>query len=279
MSWVLTPAMVRLRAEVDAIAPGRDRRSDGSIGDQSHASGVSGHNPDETGNSEYRDSDRVNEVRAIDLDQDLRRSGLSMEDVVQHLVRRCRSGAERRLAYVIYRRRIWGDGAGWREQPYSGANPHDQHCHVSGRPAGDGDTSSYHLADLVQGAQGDEEDDEMTPAEKWVQHVMNYRLEALRANRAVIKIPARADLGKAYKAFTEPNNLAVALAVLAARDEGLDQAAVLARVEQLAAAETARDEALRELVEQGVSGQLDAAAVVARMGELLAAAPAATGTA
>jgi len=155
MTWVLTPAMRRLRAEVDAIAPQRDRSSDGSIGDQAHASGASGHNPDETGRAEYTDSDRVNEVRAIDLDGDLRTPGLTMEDIVQQLVRRCRTGAERRLAYIIYRRRIWGDGAGWREQPYYGANPHDQHAHVSGRPAGDEDTSSYHLAELAQGKEDD----------------------------------------------------------------------------------------------------------------------------
>ena len=55
------------------------------------------------------------------------------------------------------------------------------------------------------------QEDDMTPGESWVLHVMNYRLEAIRANRAVIKVPARTDLGAGYTAFEEPNLLAVAL--------------------------------------------------------------------
>ena len=64
-------------------------------------------------------------------------------------------------------------------------------------------------------ALGDTEDD-MTPAEKWTLHVMNWRLEAIKANRATIKVPARADLAgdveQAKTGFEEPNLLAVAVA-------------------------------------------------------------------
>jgi hypothetical protein len=151
MGWTLTLAIRQLISEVNAIAPNRDRSSDGTVGDLRHQQSPSGHNPDETGNSEYHDSDSIDEVRACDLDADLRRPGLSMEDIVRYLVGRCRSGAERqRIAYIIYRRRIWGYWSGYRQEPYDGANPHTAHAHVSGRPSGDADGRPYGLARLLE---------------------------------------------------------------------------------------------------------------------------------
>ncbi len=89
-SWILVPCLAELRSEFDEIAPGRDRSSDGSIGDPAHADRSSDHNPDETGNVPIRDADKVNEVHALDVDADLRTPGLSMETVVQLLLFRCR---------------------------------------------------------------------------------------------------------------------------------------------------------------------------------------------
>jgi hypothetical protein len=146
-AWELIDALERLRAEFNAIAPGRDKRSDGSVGDAAHADSESDHNPDETGNVPIRDADRVNEVHAIDVDADLRVPGLDMEDVVQFLLRRIRSGAETRLRYIIYRRRIWSLSNGWRQQAYTGRNPHDEHAHFSGsyESAREASTASWHL--------------------------------------------------------------------------------------------------------------------------------------
>jgi hypothetical protein len=62
----------------------------------------------------------------------------------------------------------------------------------------------------------EDDEDMLTPGEKWALHVINYRTEAQRANRTTINIPARLDLGEQYVAFTEPNYLAIALADLAA---------------------------------------------------------------
>ena len=70
------------------------------------------------------------------------------------------------------------------------------------------------------------EDDEMTNGEKWTLHVINYRTEGLKANRATINIPARPDLGPEYKAITETNGLAVALAALSAQLPGAGAGAV-----------------------------------------------------
>jgi len=149
-SWILVPCLVKLRSEVNAIAPNRDKSSDGSVGDASHQGNQSDHNPDETGNVPIHDADRTNEVHAIDVDVDLRTPGLTMENVVQHLLTRCRSGAEKRLRYIIFNRRIWSADAGWRQQKYTGTSPHDHHAHFSSsyETKLEASTASWHLEDI-----------------------------------------------------------------------------------------------------------------------------------
>jgi len=148
--WVLIPCLRALFAEFDRIAPSRDRASDGSIGDAAHQSTVSDHNPDETGAVPIHDADHVNEVHAIDVDNNLRESDLTMEKVVQFLLGRCRSGAEKRLRYIIYNRRIWSASNGWRRQNYTGSNAHDHHAHFSSSytSAHEASTASWHLEDV-----------------------------------------------------------------------------------------------------------------------------------
>ncbi|MCY1141388.1 hypothetical protein OWR29_25600 [Actinoplanes sp. Pm04-4] len=149
-SWILVPCLVKLRSDFNAIAPNRDRSSDGSVGDLAHQNSQSDHNPDETGNVPIRDPDKVNEVHAIDVDVDLRVPGLSMENVVQFLLTRCRSGAEKRLRYIIYNRRIWQASNGWRQKPYTGPNAHDHHGHFSASYEShlEASTASWHLEDI-----------------------------------------------------------------------------------------------------------------------------------
>ena len=45
-SWILVPCLVSLRSEFNKLAPGRDKASDGSIGDTAHQQESSDHNPD-----------------------------------------------------------------------------------------------------------------------------------------------------------------------------------------------------------------------------------------
>ncbi|HYD28889.1 hypothetical protein [Brevundimonas sp.] len=127
----LVSCLRQLWNEFDDIAPNRDRRSDGWIGDAAHAGSSSDHNPDETGKVPIRDADKINEVHALDVDKDLNVPGLDMERVVQFLLTRCRNGTERRLRYIIWNRRIWEASNGWRQRTYTGANAHDQHGHFS----------------------------------------------------------------------------------------------------------------------------------------------------
>ncbi|MDR6322899.1 hypothetical protein [Actinoplanes couchii] len=144
------PSLVQLRAELNRIAPGRDKTSDGTIGDTAHQGRVSDHNDDEVGRVPIRDADSKHEVHAIDLDVDLRESDLTMEKVVQHVVGRCRSGAEKRLRYVIYNRRIWEASNGWKQRAYSGDNAHTQHAHFSAsyETKLEASTVSWHLEDI-----------------------------------------------------------------------------------------------------------------------------------
>lgn len=144
MAWVNVPASVSLVGEFNDIAPGRDKSSDGTVGDLAHQQSASDHNPDETGNTGGKeDSDSINEVHGRDVDMSGPwPSGWSMERFVQIVLARCRSGAEKRLDYIIYNRRIWSRSSGWVERDYEGSNPHDKHAHFSFRYGSGSGTSN-----------------------------------------------------------------------------------------------------------------------------------------
>lgn len=117
--WSLVPSLVALEAEADRLAPGRSRRSDGSIGDAAHADRVSDHNPS------------GGWVHAIDLTDDPR-GGFDAHAHARQVVAR----KDPRIKYVISDRRIYGPGSrfGWAGGPYSGNNPHLVHAHFSVLP-------------------------------------------------------------------------------------------------------------------------------------------------
>lgn len=132
MTAVLVPCLVEGRDQLNAAFPNRDKSSDGWIGDQAHQSSSSSHNPDKTGKAEHKDGDSKDEVRAIDVDKDLRGpAGTSMEILVQHTIERARAGKMPWLRYVIYQRRIWHKRDNFTTRKYTGSNPHDQHAHFN----------------------------------------------------------------------------------------------------------------------------------------------------
>lgn len=133
MAWILVPSLVSLRSEFNALAPDRDKTSDGSVGDLLHQQEMSDHNPDETGSTPYKDADFTDEVHAIDVDKDLNKPGWDMEKAVQIIVQRHRDLRDIRLQNVIFNRRIWSRSWGWVEREYTGSNPHDKHAHFSAR--------------------------------------------------------------------------------------------------------------------------------------------------
>lgn len=177
-AWELVPSLVRLREDLNTIAPNRDKRSDGSIGDRAHAAGGnSDHLPDEEFAAlRDKDPDAKNEVHAIDADHDLNEPGLTMEMVVQHILSRCRAGAEKRLTYIIYNRRIWSASQGWRERRYAGSSPHTEHAHFSAsyEHKREQDTSSWRLEDIPVA---------LTAADKnWLVQQIDARADQIEAN-------------------------------------------------------------------------------------------------
>lgn len=177
-SWTTVPSLESLRNEFNVIAPHRDKSSDGTIGDQSHASGSSDHNPDETGNTPDEDSDSKNEVHGLDVDKDLNES-FTMEDCVQFLLGECRKsndvGKDKgRLKYIIFNKRIWEASNGWDQRSYTGSNPHDKHAHFSFEYDSEysEDSSPWGLVERFTDTMAIDDDD----ANKIAWHVWNYKM-------------------------------------------------------------------------------------------------------
>lgn len=121
-AWRNCQASITLVNAINARWPGRDKSSDGTIGDAAHATRISDHNP------WIKDSSGMGVVRARDVDKD----GIDAAWIVEEL-RKLGAAGDRRLrndGYVIFNRRITRpDFTGW--QAYSGTNPHDKHFHTS----------------------------------------------------------------------------------------------------------------------------------------------------
>jgi hypothetical protein len=118
MSYFLVASLVQLRDEVNARFPGRDRTSDGWIGDASHQARKSSHNPDWS---------HGGAVRAIDIDNN---GGSYEKTPLQQLVLKAAIG-DPRVWYVISNGIIYSRTYGWRASRYTGSSPHDHHVHVS----------------------------------------------------------------------------------------------------------------------------------------------------
>lgn len=129
MGWPDNPrpakALTALRLQVNARWPNRSKLSDGLIGDASHQTRDSDHNP------WVIDSDGKRVVTALDITNDPAH-GPSSQAIADALV----ASRDPRIKYVISNRRIanheavHGEAA-WTWRPYFGKNPHDHHFHVS----------------------------------------------------------------------------------------------------------------------------------------------------
>lgn len=151
MTWKVVPNLDEGRDQLNARFPNRDKASDGSIGDTSHAAGASSHNPDKTGSPEYRDGDSKDEIRARDFDKDLKDPDYTMEDVVQLWVKHARSGKMWWIRYIIYKERIWHKKDGFKTRAYTGKNKHTEHAHVNSdfaQKADDATGTNWHLSEL-----------------------------------------------------------------------------------------------------------------------------------
>lgn len=152
MAWVLTDGLNNLREQVNRRWPDRDKKSDGSIGDFAHSLGSSGHNPDDTAGSKPAwsgDPDSKREVRAWDMDNDLREEGTDAQQIVDH-IRRLPDVATV-LRYMIYNRKIYHVRDMFEPVAYTGPSPHTEHIHFEGAwmQAADNNTTFDYRLDEV----------------------------------------------------------------------------------------------------------------------------------
>lgn len=110
VDWYLAPSLATGRTEVNARWPNRDRTSDGTIGDESHQTRVSDHNPNSRGS-----------VNAWDIDV----NGVDIPLILRAFERHPSAH------YWIYNRRIADKDNDWTPTQYTGTNPHTAHAHLS----------------------------------------------------------------------------------------------------------------------------------------------------
>jgi hypothetical protein len=110
MAWYLAPSLAVLRTEINTRWPGRDRASDGTIGDRRHQLSRSDHNENARGS-----------VNAADFDED----GIDFDEVFEAIKRHPSA------RYVIYEETLYHRDRGWQPEDYNGDNPHDRHFHLS----------------------------------------------------------------------------------------------------------------------------------------------------
>jgi hypothetical protein len=133
MKTRLSKSVIQFREQADDAYPDRDRRSDGTIGDARHATAKSDHNP----------CVRTGFVRAFDLD-----ASLDGKDATAHYLAdqiRINAKSDKRIAYVIFNKRIASKRTLWRWVKYRGTNPHIKHIHISFTEAGDKDSSFFQI--------------------------------------------------------------------------------------------------------------------------------------
>lgn len=95
--------------------PGRDKASDGTIGDAAHQAQASDHNPDSQG-----------VVRALDITHDPAH-GCDIGLISDWLA----ESRDHRLSYVIANRLIASPDSDWGWVTYTGDDPHTNHIHIS----------------------------------------------------------------------------------------------------------------------------------------------------
>lgn len=148
MSWRTAKSLLRLRHEVDAFRPDRDKSSDGTIGDADHQKRTSDHNP-------WVPPPDGGVVTAMDFTDDRGTLGLYIAEFL-------RASKDDRVKYVISEGRMFSSYAtsrypAWSWRPYSGPNGHFSHTHVSVQPHNYDNDRPWGLHDYRQEEEGMEE--------------------------------------------------------------------------------------------------------------------------
>jgi extracellular elastinolytic metalloproteinase len=117
----LAGSLIKLREQINKLAPNRSKKSDGWFGDAAHQTRNSDHNPWVDGSV----------VTAIDITH-APNGKCDCEILTGSLV----DNKDSRIKYIIWNRRIVNSSAingtpPWVWRHYNGVNPHDKHAHIS----------------------------------------------------------------------------------------------------------------------------------------------------
>jgi hypothetical protein len=120
--WRAAGSLRTLFQQVNSMAANRRKNKDGSIGDLAHQQRSSDHNP------WVLDKDsRSGIVTAIDITNDPS-NGCDCNILAKSL----QENKDKRIKYVIWNKKIMSSTVSpWTWRPYTGANPHDHHLHIS----------------------------------------------------------------------------------------------------------------------------------------------------
>lgn len=139
MAWRLAKSLEVLRDQVNEKWPGRDKSSDGTIGDSAHAATKSDHNPNSAG-----------VVTALDITHDPSH-GLDARKLAEALV----ASRDTRIKYIISNAQIISSKVSpWVWRPYTGSNAHRAHVHIScmGEPGMYDDARPWQIGPAVAAA-------------------------------------------------------------------------------------------------------------------------------
>lgn len=120
MNWRVAKSLLRLRDQVNEMAPQRNRGADGTIGDAAHASRKSDHNP-------WIILQNIGVVSGMDITNDPD-NDCDAAAIVQALV----NSRDYRIKYIIWNKQIISSLVEpWKWRRYEGSNPHTRHFHLS----------------------------------------------------------------------------------------------------------------------------------------------------
>ena len=120
MAYRIAKSLDKMRAQFNQHSPGRNKASDGWIGDAAHASTTSDHNP-------WVKDGSMGVVTALDITHDPK-NRVDTWAIAEHL----RQKRDPRVKYVISNKRIFSSTTSpWTWRTYTGSNPHSSHIHVS----------------------------------------------------------------------------------------------------------------------------------------------------
>lgn len=142
--WRVAKSLETLRNQVNTAYPNRKKGSDGTIGNAEHASRSSDHNP------YVKDAKGAGVVTAMDITDDP--GVIDSNDLMLALL----ASKDPRIKYLISDGKIYA-GSGqkqkaWVARPYTGANGHFHHLHISVKGSADlyDSTAPWDLSALVK---------------------------------------------------------------------------------------------------------------------------------